>query len=192
MRYHSLCTAVAFASDTHACMQPEQRRAPYPTAPPAARPLPPVRAVWPGSEPRGFGDVPKRQAPFYPQREVSPTPSPRSWQATPHALDPTLPPGALGAAHLHGPARYGSPAHFDPMAPAPREAAHITHHLRFQEEAERRPSPRGLNRPLSRGPSLERSAWQQPPMRGYGPGLGPFVPGSQGPQRPSMVAGPIR
>ena len=183
------------ASDSHACphgIQPEQRRAPYPTVAPAARPLPPVRAAWPGSEARAFRDAPNRQAPFYPQREASPTPSPRSWQATPHALNPTLAPDALGAAHLHGPARYGSPAHFDPMAPVPREAAHITNQLRFQEEVERRPSPRGLNRPLSRGPSMERSGWQQPPMRGSGPGLGPFVPGGQGAPRPSMTAGAPR
>lgn len=169
-------------------MQPEQRRGLYPIAPPLARPPPPV--LWgPGPEHRDMRDIPNRQGQFYSQRDSSPTPSPRSWQAPPHALDPTL---SVGGPHLHGPPRYGSPAHFDPMAPMPREASHLSSQLRFQEEAERRPSPRALNRPLSRGPSMERAVWQQPLMRGSGPGLGPFVPGGQGPPRPAMGAGPPR
>ena len=168
-------------------MQPEQRRGPYPIAPPLARPPPPI--VWPGPEHRDIRDIPSRAGQFYSQRDNSPTPSPRSWQAPPHALEPGL---SVGAPHLHGPLRYGSPAHFDPMAPTPREASHVSNHPRFQEEAERRPSPRALNRPLSRGPSMERAVWQQPLMRGSGPGLGPFVPGGQGLPRPAMAAGPPR
>lgn len=168
-------------------LQPEQRRGLYPIAPPLVRPPPPI--IWPGPEHRDIREIPSRQGQFYSQRDNSPTPSPRSWQAPPHAMDPSL---SVGGPHLHGPPRYGSPAHFDPVAPTPREASHLSNQLRFQEEAERRPSPRALNRPLSRGPSMERAVWQQPLMRGSGPGLGPFVPGGQGLPRPGTGAGPPR
>lgn len=170
-------------------MQPEQRRGLYPAIPPLVRPQPPSAAVWLGPDHRDIRDVHNRHGQYYPQRDSSPTPSPRSWQATPHALDPPI---SGGGPHLHGPSQYGSPAHFDPMARAPREASHMSNQLRIQEEAEHRHSPRTTDRPLSRGPSMERAVWQQPLMRGSGPGLGPFVPGGQGPPRPAVGAGPPR
>ncbi len=172
-------------------LQPEPRRAHYPAVPPGMRPPPPARTGWPPPEARDFRDAPGRQGQFYPQHEPSPTPSPRAWQGTPHGMDHAHPAGPLGVPH---PApRYGSPAHFDPMAPGPRDTAHLSNPMRFQEEAERRPSPRDLGRPLSRGQSLERG-WQPPPMRGSGPGPSPasYGPAPQGGPRPIMTSGPAR
>ena len=177
--------------DSHVMLlQPEARRAAYPgVKPPGVRPPPSARTVWPAPEPRDFRDAPNRPGQFYPQHEPSPTPSPRSWQGAPHGMDPTHSQGPMSAAH---PApRYGSPAHFDPTAPGPRDGGHLANSMRFQEEAERRPSPR--SRPWSRGPSMDR-AWQQPQMRGSGPGSGPasYGPGPQGGPRPLMNTGPPR
>ncbi|KAA6419283.1 MAG: hypothetical protein FRX49_10807, partial [Trebouxia sp. A1-2] len=170
---------------------PEPRRAHYPVVPPGMRPPPPARTGWLPSEARDFRDAPGRQGQFYPQHEPSPTPSPRAWQGPAHGMDHAHPAGPLSVPH---PApRYGSPAHFDPMAPGPRDTAHLSNPVRFQEEAKRRPSPRDLGRPLSRGQSLERG-WQPPPMRGSGSGPSPasYSPAPQGGPRPIMTSGPAR
>ena len=172
-------------------LQPEPRRAHYPAVLPGMRPPPPARTGWPPPEARDFRDAPGRQGQFYPQHEPSPPPSPRAWQGPAHGMDHAHPAGPLGVPH---PApRYGSPAHFNPMAPGPRETAHVSNPMRFQEEAERRPSPRDLGRPLSRGQSLERG-WQPPPVRGSGPGPSPasYGPAPQGGPRPIMTSGPAR
>ena len=170
--------------------QPEPRRAHYPVVTPGMRPPPPARTAWPPAEARDFRDAPGRQGHFYPQHEPSPTPSPRAWQGTLHGMDHPHPAGPLSVPR---PApRYGSPAHFDPMAPGPRDTAHLSNPMRFQEEAERRPSPRDLGRPLSRGQSLERG-WQPPPMRGSGPGpSSAYGPAPQEVPRPIMTSGPAR
>ena len=170
--------------------QPEPRRAHYPVVPPGMRPPPPARTAWPPAEARDFRDAPGRQGHFYLQHEPSPTPSPRAWQGTLHGMDHPHPAGPLSVPR---PApRYGSPAHFDPMAPGPRDTAHLSNPMRFQEEAERRPSPRDLGRPLSRGQSLERG-WQPPPMRGSGPGpSSAYGPAPQEVPRPIMTSGPAR
>ncbi len=172
-------------------LQPEPRRAHYPAVPPGMRPPPPARTGWPPPEARDFRDAPGRQGQFYPQHEPSPTPSPRAWQGPSHGMDHTHPAGPLSVPHP-GP-RYGSPAHFDPMAPGPRITGHLSNPMRFQEEAEQRPSPRDLGRPLSRGQSLERG-WQPPPIRGSGPGPSPasYGPAPQGSPRPIMTSGPAR
>ena len=164
-------------------MQPEPRRASYPAIPQGIRPAPPARTVWPGPDPRDFRDAPTRPGQFYPQHEPSSTPSPRSWQGPPHSMDPARPQGSM----LPGP-RYGSPANYDSIAP--RDAGHLANPMRFQEEAERRPSPRNLNRPLSRGPSVDQG-WQEPQLRGSGPagGLGGYTQGPLGGPGPIMSTG---
>ena len=180
------------ADHTIHLLQPELRRAPYQAIPPGMRPPASGRTIWPAQEARDFRDAPSRQGQFYPQHEPSPPPSPRAWQGAPHLMDPTHPAGPVAAPHP-GP-RYGSPAHFDPMAPGARDSGHLGNPMRFQEEAERRPSPRNLGRPLSRGHSLERG-WQPPPLRGSGPGPGAGsygpAPHSSGPH-PVLGTGPPR
>ena len=78
-----------------------------------------------------------------------------------------LPPGLGRGAPLMpsglGPAapRYGSPVDFPASAPM-REMQVPS---RFRDDQERRPSPRNLPRPVSRGP-MDRGWPQQPPSRG--------------------------